>query len=197
MAQESSSRSRHNWTLRRSSCAVERGKGELSASLRSVGLSVVAGAVSIIAVVAYQTTRVRSEGGKRDHPFNTETLPEAVPAETARNDSVGVAPPVDVPFSSTEVNVQFSVAVVLLAVLTAPLSGVGDPRPPSESSVGSVAIYDPDPNHIWNRLHAVFFVRSIRQDLAVYDALDFPFWYHARRTCWRSLLHNKAAARSR
>jgi hypothetical protein len=94
--------------------------------------------------------------------------------------------------SSAEVNVQFSVAVVLLAVLTAPLSGAGDPRPPSESSAGSVAIYDPDPDHIWNRLHAIFFVR---EDLLgtelVPDALDPPFWYHTTYLLTQPS-HNKA-----
>ena len=87
---------------------------------------------------------------------------------------------------------QFSVAVVLLAVLTAPLSGAGDPRPPSESSAGSVAIYDPDPDHIWNRLHAIFFVR---EDLLgtelVPDALDPPFWYHTTYLLTQPS-HNKA-----
>jgi hypothetical protein len=94
--------------------------------------------------------------------------------------------------SSGEVNVQFSVAVVLLAVLTAPLSGVGDPRPPSESSAGSVVIYDPNSNHIWNRLHAIFFVR---EDLPgtelVPDALDPPFWYHTTYLLAQPS-HNKA-----
>ena len=61
------------------------------------GLGVVAGAVSIMAVVAYQAALgYEPAGGKPDDPFNTETLPEAVPAEPARNDSVGVAALVDV-----------------------------------------------------------------------------------------------------
>jgi len=58
---------------------------------------------------------------------------------------------------------KFSVAGILLAVLTSTLVGVTDPRSPSETSSGTVTIYDPDPGHIWNRLHATFF---IREDLA-------------------------------
>jgi hypothetical protein len=74
---------------------------------------------------------------------------------------------------------QFSVAVMLLAVLTATLSGRGDPRPPSESSAGAVAIYDPDASHIWNRLHATFFVREDLPGTELLpDALDPPLWYH-------------------
>ncbi|MGD0759209.1 MAG: hypothetical protein ABR921_09910 [Candidatus Sulfotelmatobacter sp.] len=76
---------------------------------------------------------------------------------------------------------KFSVAGILLAVLTATLSGIGDSRPSSESLAGSVAIYDPDPSHIWNRLHATFFVREDLPETAMLpDALDPPFWYHTR-----------------
>jgi hypothetical protein len=75
-------------------------------------------------------------------------------------------------------NMKFSVAGILLAVLTATLSGIGNTLPPSENSA-AVAIYDPDPSHIWNRLHATFFVREDLPDTALLpDALDPPFWYH-------------------
>src|SRR5271166_5246653 len=41
------------------------------------------------------------------------------------------------------------------------------------------AIYDPDPNHLWNRLHAAIFVRAdIPSTAQVPDALDPPLWYH-------------------
>jgi hypothetical protein len=74
---------------------------------------------------------------------------------------------------------KFSVAGILLAVLTATLSGIGDPRPASESSAEPVTIYVPDPNHIWNRLHATFFVRDDLPETSLLpDALDPPFWYH-------------------
>lgn len=74
---------------------------------------------------------------------------------------------------------KFSVPGILLAILTAALFGMRDPRPPLESSAGTVTIYDPDPSHIWNRLHATFFVREDLPETAVLpDALDPPFWYH-------------------
>ncbi len=74
---------------------------------------------------------------------------------------------------------KFSVAGILLAILAATLSGIGDPRPSSESSVGAVAIYDPDPSQIWNRLHATFFVRAdLPETASLPDALDPPFWSH-------------------
>lgn len=74
---------------------------------------------------------------------------------------------------------KFSAAGILLAILTATISGMGDPRLPSGSSAGDVAIYDPDPGHIWNRLHATFFVREDLPETAkLPDALDPPFWYH-------------------
>jgi len=45
----------------------------------------------------------------------------------------------------------------------------------------SAAIYDPDPSHIWNRLHAVLFVREDLPDTRlVPDALDPPLWYNTR-----------------
>lgn len=69
---------------------------------------------------------------------------------------------------------KFSVAGIFLAILTATLSGM-----PSDSSTGAVAIYDPDPSHIWNRLHATFFVREdLPETASLPDALDPPFWYH-------------------
>src|ERR1700689_4147978 len=43
------------------------------------------------------------------------------------------------------------------------------------------AIYDPDPNHLWNRLHAAIFIRAdIPSTARVPDALDPPLWYHSR-----------------
>jgi hypothetical protein len=74
---------------------------------------------------------------------------------------------------------KFSVAGIFLAIVTATLSGIGDPRPPTDSSTGAVAIYDPDPSHIWNRLHATFFVREdLPETASLPDALDPPLWYH-------------------
>jgi len=71
------------------------------------------------------------------------------------------------------------VAGILLAILPAAIFGIRDPRPPAEISVGTVTIYDPDSSHIWNRLHATFFVREDLPETALLpDALDPPFWYH-------------------
>src|ERR1700721_4763971 len=76
-------------------------------------------------------------------------------------------------------HMKFSVAGIFLAILPATLSGMGDPRPLSESSAGGGGIYDPDPSHIWNRLHATFFVREdLPETASTPDALDPPFWYH-------------------
>jgi hypothetical protein len=74
---------------------------------------------------------------------------------------------------------QFSVALVLLAVLASTLSGGGEPRPSSETSARAVAIYDSDPTQIWNRLHATFYVRhDLPGTELLPDALDPPFWRH-------------------
>jgi len=53
--------------------------------------------------------------------------------------------------------------------------------PPSWSidAQATPAIYDPDPSHLWNRLHAAIFVRAdIPSTARVPDALDPPLWYH-------------------
>ncbi len=74
---------------------------------------------------------------------------------------------------------QFSVAVMVFALLAAMQSGVGNPRSASERPSAKVTIYDSDPGHIWNRLHATFFVREDLPDTRLLpDALDPPFWYH-------------------
>src|ERR1700678_1484196 len=74
---------------------------------------------------------------------------------------------------------KFSVSGILLAIVVAALFGIRDPGFPSEISPGTVSIYDPDPGHIWNRLHATFFVREDLPETALLpDALDPPLWYH-------------------
>ncbi len=74
---------------------------------------------------------------------------------------------------------KVSVAGILLAVLSAAIFGIREPRSPAEDSAGPVTIYDPDSSHIWNRLHVTFFVREDLPDTALLpDALDPPFWYH-------------------
>lgn len=81
--------------------------------------------------------------------------------------------------SARKIKLQFSAAVMLVAMLTAALSANEDPRPFPEVSARAVAIYDPDPNHIWNRLHATFYVREdLPGTQLLPDALDPPFWRH-------------------
>lgn len=81
--------------------------------------------------------------------------------------------------SPMRINPQLSVAVLLVALLAAALSAKPGPPPSSEGSVRAVAIYDPDPNHIWNRLHATFYVREDLPGTELLpDALDPPLWRH-------------------
>jgi hypothetical protein len=45
----------------------------------------------------------------------------------------------------------------------------------------AAAIYDPNPDHLWNRLHATFFVRDDLPDTQrLPDVLDPPLWYHTQ-----------------
>jgi len=62
------------------------------------------------------------------------------------------------------------------------------------ASEKSVAIYDPNPAHLWNRLHAAIFVRSdIPSTALVPDALDPPLWlntsYLLSRPSHEQVLH--------
>src|SRR4051812_43326702 len=44
------------------------------------------------------------------------------------------------------------------------------------------ALYDPDPNHTWNRLHRSLFVRIDRDGQEYgFDELDPLFWYETKR----------------
>jgi len=72
---------------------------------------------------------------------------------------------------------RLSLAALVLAIL--PI-GLRQSCPPSWSldSAPTAAIYDPNPNHLWNRLHAAIFIRSdIPSTGKVPDALDPPLWY--------------------
>ncbi|MBZ5722708.1 MAG: hypothetical protein LAO03_20405 [Acidobacteriia bacterium] len=45
----------------------------------------------------------------------------------------------------------------------------------------AAAIYEPNPDHLWNRLHAKIFVRDDLPDTQrLPDALDPPLWYHTQ-----------------
>jgi hypothetical protein len=49
------------------------------------------------------------------------------------------------------------------------------------ASEAGVTIYDPDPEHLWNRLHSAIFVRpDIPSTAEVPDALDPPLWLNTR-----------------
>ncbi len=52
----------------------------------------------------------------------------------------------------------------------------------SENGSGNgVAIYDPNPTHLWNRLHSVLFVRSdLPSTSRVPDSLDPPLWFNTK-----------------
>jgi hypothetical protein len=70
------------------------------------------------------------------------------------------------------------VGTLLLISLATPLQECAISTSASDNSAKAVAFYDPNPAHIWNRLHATFF---IREDLEpVPDALDPPLWYHTQ-----------------
>ncbi len=70
-------------------------------------------------------------------------------------------------------------ATLLLAVLSL---GIWEFSPHASSLRGSantVAFYDPSPSHLWNQLHAVFFIRpDVPGTESVPDSLDAPLWYH-------------------
>jgi hypothetical protein len=69
--------------------------------------------------------------------------------------------------------------VVLLALAaTAVWAGVFAHH---QDSASEVAIYDPNPAHLWNRLHATFFVREdVPSTRLVPDALDPPLWLNTQ-----------------
>jgi len=51
----------------------------------------------------------------------------------------------------------------------------------ADASEAAVTIYDPNPEHLWNRLHAAIFVRpDIPTTAEVSDALDPPLWLNTR-----------------
>src|ERR1043166_5046685 len=66
-------------------------------------------------------------------------------------------------------------AICLGFVTVASAQNLPDKKP--AASAAPIAIYDADPNHIWNRLHRALFVRTA-PDAAEYggDALDPLFW---------------------
>jgi hypothetical protein len=68
---------------------------------------------------------------------------------------------------------QILVVWIVLASAVEATSPVGSP----EDGRGGITIYDRNPAHIWNRLHAVIFVRDDLSDTRrLADALDPPLW---------------------
>jgi hypothetical protein len=64
-----------------------------------------------------------------------------------------------------------------LVILPAVLWETGDSVPASDKSATPLAIYDPDPAHIWNRLYAALCVREDRHGVRYGDdSLDPPLW---------------------
>jgi len=62
-------------------------------------------------------------------------------------------------------------AAVALVWSAVPVASVHSPH--------AVAIYDPSPDHLWNRLHATFFVRDdLPETQRLTDVLDPPLWSH-------------------
>jgi hypothetical protein len=67
--------------------------------------------------------------------------------------------------------------VALLAILVAALCETGDPLGVSAESERAIAIYDPHPAHIWNRLYAALLVREdAPEGLYDVDSLDPDLW---------------------
>jgi len=69
--------------------------------------------------------------------------------------------------------------IVLALAIVAALGTILSSPAGWEYQQPGVAIYDPNPDHLWNRMHATFFVRgdfAARQRLP--DAVDPPLWYH-------------------
>jgi hypothetical protein len=67
---------------------------------------------------------------------------------------------------------------VLLAVLVASVSLCGMSRAPvSSSPTSSPTIFDPDPNHLWNRVNSAFFLRTDRSGTEYgAGAIDLLLW---------------------
>lgn len=70
-------------------------------------------------------------------------------------------------------------SVIIAAILLLSVS-VSDGRPDAPSA-SSVAIYDPSPSHLWNRLYTVLLVRQDRDgNLCGEDSLDALLWINSQ-----------------
>ena len=71
--------------------------------------------------------------------------------------------------------------VLVLALLIAGLWELSRPASHFLRSQASVNLYDPNPAHLWNRLHSVLFIREDLPDTArLPDALDPPLWLNSK-----------------
>lgn len=74
-----------------------------------------------------------------------------------------------------------SFVALLLVLVQACLWENSCPALWSQGSEKTTAIYDPNPTHLWNRLHSVIYIRSdIPSTGEVPDALDPPLWSNTR-----------------
>lgn len=76
---------------------------------------------------------------------------------------------------------RFRIAALCLAILAAGLWKTWTFTSAYGRGKNTVTIYDPNPEHIWNRLHAAIFIRDdLPGSELVPDSLDPPLWYHTR-----------------
>jgi hypothetical protein len=67
-------------------------------------------------------------------------------------------------------------AVVCRVESVVPASPAGEPPPARKDAPPGGSVFDPDPDHPWNRLHRVFYVREVGKDRTyAYDGLEAPF----------------------
>lgn len=72
------------------------------------------------------------------------------------------------------------VAMCALAVLIASSARAGDGAPATKPAPADLAVFDPNPDHLWNRLHATLLVRKTADGERVSDDM-FPYlWVHSR-----------------
>jgi hypothetical protein len=72
--------------------------------------------------------------------------------------------------------------LIALAVLGTAFLATGDRLPPSATNETSVAIYDVNPGHLWNRLYQVLLVREDRHGTKYgVDSLDPLLWWESEQ----------------
>ena len=71
----------------------------------------------------------------------------------------------------------FAIQVVAVSAMGTAWGGEKEKLAEVAGDIPATAIYDPDPSHLWNRLHRAFFVRpDAITDLPNVDAVDPPLW---------------------